>query len=715
MNMRTDHATFEIATRVSIIGFVLQLLASLSVLIFGTYVHDDLTIVSSYYMLLGLPIWLVLFILFYQHKLERLEALEAHQLAEDAQQASAIFEIQDDDLQVAARRLRLMYKYLLPLVSLLVAGGLITIGLWQRTVLQSKLAGVVTGSSTTKTNSFDLRILDHSWAPWGLVLGAAIAVVMFIFSRYIAGMSKQTAWQNLRGGATTAVGTALVGAALAVCHGFQIKDNQVAARILALVLPIYIFLVGLEIAVNFVLNLYTPRRPGEFPRPAFDSRILSLLAAPDSVVKSISDAINYQFGFEVTTTWFYRLLSRQLLPLAGFCLAILIVLNCVSIVLPYEQAIVLSFGKYSRLDENGISHVYNSGPILKWPWEEVSKYPVHLIQKITVGTEVEDPTKPILWGKKHAGEKEDLVIVAPSKSENVYIGDDTDNPVAQNYSVLNLNIPVYFQVKDGKDLNGLPGLINYVNFLGGGSIQKAAYLKEIATRCISRHLASKPIDDVLGVARLSLSNELKQILQTELDNNLTGIRITFVGIAGIHPPMGDENIKVADSFEEVLIAQEVREKTIEEAKSEAIRMLAAVAGSEDKAIQIAQAIDQLDSYNTNSDEYKQQTYQIEKLLLEAGGNAAKTILEAQADRWKIHMDQLASMIRHNSRLIPFRAAPRLYYTREYLHRLALTLKGRRLFIPVLNIDMRLTFDFSDDPTTLNIGAAQKVYDEKTGG
>ena len=75
--------------------------------------------------------------------------------------------------------------------------------------------------------------------------------------------------------------------------------------------------VAAEIVLNFVLNLYRPRIPGETPRPAFDSKLLSLFSAPDNLVRSINEAVNYQFGFDITSSWGYQLLMRSVAWLVG--------------------------------------------------------------------------------------------------------------------------------------------------------------------------------------------------------------------------------------------------------------------------------------------------------------------------------------------------------------------------------------------------------------
>ena len=84
---------------------------------------------------------------------------------------------------------------------------------------------------------------------------------------------------------------------------------------LSVVYPAIMFLVGLEILVTFMLGAYRPRKKGEVGRPAFDSRVLGMLTSPKSLGSIISETVNYQFGFEITSSWFYKDLSKLLMPL----------------------------------------------------------------------------------------------------------------------------------------------------------------------------------------------------------------------------------------------------------------------------------------------------------------------------------------------------------------------------------------------------------------
>jgi hypothetical protein len=125
--MKADYLSFKRASTVSLLGLVIQLFLGLALLIYSVIYFDGAALTASLYVLLGLPVWLSLAIVFDQHRRERLEALEAESL----KQGASVFEEAGDELRVAARRVAIMHKYLLPAVSLAMAAMLIGIGWWR--------------------------------------------------------------------------------------------------------------------------------------------------------------------------------------------------------------------------------------------------------------------------------------------------------------------------------------------------------------------------------------------------------------------------------------------------------------------------------------------------------------------------------------------------------------------------------------------------------
>src|SRR5579862_5711110 len=129
--MKADYLSYQRASKVSLLGVVIQLALGLLLLLFGLYTADKAAQTASAFILLGVPVWLALAILFDQHRRERIEAIEAEAFAASDAASSSVFEERSDDLRVAARRLKVLYKFMIPAVSLVIAGLLIGLGVWR--------------------------------------------------------------------------------------------------------------------------------------------------------------------------------------------------------------------------------------------------------------------------------------------------------------------------------------------------------------------------------------------------------------------------------------------------------------------------------------------------------------------------------------------------------------------------------------------------------
>src|SRR5690606_3210766 len=268
---------------------------------------------------------------FDQHRRERIEAMEAESFAASDAASSSVFEESPDDLRVAAKRLRAMHKWFLPIVSALYA--LLLIGM-ESALLRRGLIFV---------GPRDFRMPD---APMlALTIGLGVAFVGFILGRYFAGMAQRPVWQNLRGGATVLVGTGLMGLCIGVGHIIDLLGSDTPLRWMGVIIPALAIGLGIEVFLNLIMAVYRPRKAGETPRPAFDSRILSYIAAPDNLGRSIGEAIDYQFGFELSSSWFYRLLSKLFIPLVAVGLLIMWLMTSFAVVQPHQRGLVLRFGR----------------------------------------------------------------------------------------------------------------------------------------------------------------------------------------------------------------------------------------------------------------------------------------------------------------------------------------------------------------------------------
>ena len=78
---------------------------------------------------------------------------------------------------------------------------------------------------------------------------------------------------------------------------------------------------------------------GKVARPLYDSRVVGLLAQPESLFTTAAQTLDYQFGFKVSETWFFQLLQKNLPLLLLAQLAALLLSTCVVFVDAGEQAV----------------------------------------------------------------------------------------------------------------------------------------------------------------------------------------------------------------------------------------------------------------------------------------------------------------------------------------------------------------------------------------
>ena len=76
-----DYLTYRKAANTAIIGLVIQLVLTLSVFFYAQSSGDDSAAAGTIFLLSGVLVWGVLLLVFDQHRRERIETMEAEQLA----------------------------------------------------------------------------------------------------------------------------------------------------------------------------------------------------------------------------------------------------------------------------------------------------------------------------------------------------------------------------------------------------------------------------------------------------------------------------------------------------------------------------------------------------------------------------------------------------------------------------------------------------------
>ncbi len=126
--MSHDQETYRRACTAVLIGLGVQLFLAILTALTGLYAGAVGINTLFWYYLGGLPIWVILWLVYNQHRLERVEALETEQLTADDAKATAFFEEAGQQLQIAQKRLDRLYKYGVNLVSLFVSLYLLAMG-----------------------------------------------------------------------------------------------------------------------------------------------------------------------------------------------------------------------------------------------------------------------------------------------------------------------------------------------------------------------------------------------------------------------------------------------------------------------------------------------------------------------------------------------------------------------------------------------------------
>ncbi len=673
--MKADHLSFSRAASVCLLGLLLQVVMGLVVLIYASVSNDGAALTISFMVLCGSVVWVALAIVFDQHRRERMEALEAETLNAAGGRSASVFEQSPDDLRVAARRLSWMHRFFLPTTSILLAAGYIAIGLWRffagRELLDlDKFARPGSGGISSNPG-------------WAIAIGLVMAVLGFIFARFVSGMAKQPVWGNLRGGAAAAVGAALMGLTMAVGQVVWVAGSDVVLRYLQVAAPIMMMFLGTEILLNLLLNLYRPRKPGEIPRPAMDSRVLAFVASPDRLAESIGGAISYQFGVDVTGSWAYQLLSRSVLLLVLVGAGVIWLMTCLEVVQPNERAIRVRNGV--KVGEVGPGLYFK----LPWPFETLDTYETTLIQTKQLATAPPKNAGPFLWTNDHAVD-EVFAIVKPSMQGT--LGGPAPSRAGQDVSLVAVEIPLRYTIAD---------LGQYEAF--ATPTTREGMISAIARREALEYLATCNEDDVLGRRISEISNELRARVQAKLDSFKSGVRVASVSIEGAHPTK-----EAAKDFESVVESIQKRAGKIEQGRTEAIRTLTTAVGSVALAKSIAREKDKLDAMpEGESRERAEQVARIESMVLAAGGKAGSMIAEARADRWQRHMLERGRAQALAGQSAAYRAAPALYRAQRYFESLREMMKGARVYITSDDAakNLRINMDLKDVDTTGNIFSA----------
>ncbi|MHC4231833.1 MAG: protease modulator HflK [Planctomycetota bacterium] len=641
------------AKTVSVIAFVLSLFFFIFTLVLGAFSATLSMYLLSWQILAGVLVWGVLIAQFYQRTLAEQEKLDAGQLSKAADEGT-IFSGGADRMAmmaVAQKRLVFLEKWVVPVSAVL-------IGIYQVVMGLLLFQGKVLKDTPEWSNPKNLLL--------SAVLMATVSFIAFLFSRYTTGMSAETAWKPLRAGGSYLLATALLGFALAISLALaQFKHSQGLA-VLGYVIPLLLMLLGVEVVLNAILDVYRPRVAGQYSRAAFDSRILGMFNEPGGILHTVSHTIDYQFGFQVSQTWFYKLLEKAIFPLILFALLILYLMSSFVVIGPGQAGVVERYGVPVRDLEPGLH--------LKCPWpiEIVYVHPVDQIQRFSIGYkegEADKEKKAFLWGEKHYEEEYNLLVAVQTDSSSDDIG-------AAPVSIVQASVPVLFRISDVRKY-----IYNHRD--------SRELLEAICYRELTRYAASAKIEtddtasngqkSLLGAGRIEAAEELKRRIQNAVNEADLGVEIVLLGLQGVHPPP-----EVAKEYEDVVASVQEKQAMVLNALAEKNRLLTELGGSIAEVDALYNLALEFERSKELGDEQK--TEQLKNELQVAFGRVKgrvfRTLREAESYAFERVNLARGEGLRFSGQLQAYHASPEIYKKLQRLMTLEETLGGVRKYVVV---------------------------------
>ncbi len=490
-------------------------------------------------VLLGIGTLIGFFSFIQSHLIDREQAekLEMQEL-DRTRDNESLFAGAAEDAYPARNARRQFEKWVVPGFTVLVLLCQ-AIGLWS-------LYGELTGNA--KGGDEGVMVLS-------IMFFALFMIILFMMGKYSAGLARMDGQELLRPVANymllgSVVCTAAVASLTASHLGYQGWDNAISWILFAVVA-----IAAAENLITLILEIYRPRVDGKKALLIYDSRLIGLLGQPGGLISTAAQALDYQFGFKVSETWFYRYIEQKLALILAIQFVVLFFSSSFVVIHSNEQALLERFGnKQEGLLTAGFKFK------LPWPIDKVYRFKTDEIQSFTLGVvdDKHDEAKPegekvLLWTTPHNhGSSTDreqnfnMIVASKVDSNDTGAGSATE---AVPMNLLTVSIPVHYRIND------LEAWIT--NNANAGSL-----LQKLAMREVTQYLIGADIDKLMGPDRASAQETLKQHIDTQAKKHNLGAEVIFVGLQDIHPPVGKADEKaggeaggVAEKYEQVIVAQ----------------------------------------------------------------------------------------------------------------------------------------------------------------
>src|SRR5690606_605141 len=146
------------------------------------------------------------------------------------------------------------------------------------------------------------------------------------------------------------------------------------------------------------------------------------------------------------------------------------------------------------------------------------------------------------WTQEHLVNEEYLITAPTPRAQPATAASNTTTEGRDlAVALLAAEVAVQYQIGD---------VDAYVK-AGDTDAQMREVLTLLADRCVSEYFVTHHVDELLTGGREEAGEQLRANIQRRADELNLGIKVKFVGLAGVHPPQKDE---VAASFHKQISA-----------------------------------------------------------------------------------------------------------------------------------------------------------------
>ncbi|MFW6188940.1 MAG: hypothetical protein ACOC7T_00775 [Planctomycetota bacterium] len=566
-------------------GLVFQIAFLLVCLLFAAQSHSQALYAEAWYVGIGLLVWGLVLVHGRQRRLAREEREEQEQLQRE-RLSEEIFDETELDTMRASSGLLIFEKYLVPFFSVVLSGVL----LFAAYRLVSSIWGVA---------------LEGADKPTAVAVAMAfVGFPGFLIGKYAAGLAQGEEYRLLRAAGGYLLGNVIGAVLIAGAMAMTYFDITWGEALVTYIIPVIMGLVGVEVLLNLLLDVYRPRVPGQERRPPYDSRLLGLFAEPQGVLKTIASTLDYQFGFKVSETWFYRFMEGAIVPLLLVWVATLWLLTCIVVADQDEVVFIERLGRpvvTAQDKARGLpASVFPAGFHVKWPWpistaRHVPAYKVHSLQvgkwyseETTEEQKEEDPyaRDVILWKEKHVDPKlgfeasflvpstgslykEQAPEVEPGTGEaaaaEMRTGRSEEAGEAPGVNLARLLANVHYRVRRGPD-GAVDPQAAFTYVYRQQDIKE--HMQRLAYRTLCRVAASQDFLEWVAEQRAESVRRFGRMLRQAVRNADLGLEVVYVGIPSVHPPA-----ETASAFEAVVGRMEQREALSYQGDRMSVRMV----------------------------------------------------------------------------------------------------------------------------------------------